>query len=138
MSGFRKPKSNVYKRFLYVDEAEVLNSLSGIEGGAIEEILQTMGEEGNKGLGIELGVTVLTAGSAKARGNVKKAQKLEEEIRRKRTIHSATVALLENLQKDEAIGIIEGPYTPEIYEQLEENMPLQLKRRYEFIRCTSW
>lgn len=127
MSGFKKPKSSVYKRFLYVDEAEVLNSLSGIEGGAIEEILQTMGEEGSKGLGIDVGASVPAAGSATARGNVKKSQKLEEEIRRKRTIHSATVALLDKLQKDEAIGIIEGPYTPEIYEQLEENMPLQFE-----------
>jgi hypothetical protein len=127
MSSFKKPKSSIYKRFLYIDENEVLNSLSGIEGGAIDEILQRMGEEGGSGLGIDIGANLPGVGSAKAGANKKKAQRLEEEIRRKRTVHSATVALLDKLHEDEAIGIIEGPYTPEIYEQLEENMPLQFE-----------
>lgn len=127
MSSFKKPKSSVYKRFLYIDENEVFNSLSGIEGGSIDEILQRMGEEGDKGLDLEVGANVPTIGSAKARSSKKKSQSLEEEIRRKRTVHSATVTLLDKLHEKEAIGIIEGRYTPEVYEQLEENMPLQFE-----------
>jgi hypothetical protein len=127
MSSFKKPKSNVYKRFLYISEDDVLNSLSGIEGGAIDEIIQKMGEEGSKGLGLEVGADVPGVGVAKAKGDRKKSQKLEEEIRRKRTIHSATIALLEKLHKEDAIGVIEGDYTPEIYEQLEENMPIEFR-----------
>ena len=127
MSSFKKPKSNVYKRFLYINEADVLNSLSGIEGGAIDEILRTVAEEGSKGLGLDVGVDVPGVGGAKAKGDKKKSQKLEEEIRRKRTVHSATVALLDKLHTKDAIGVIEGSYTPEIYEQLEENMPIEFK-----------
>ena len=127
MSSFKKPKSNVYKRFLYINEDDVLNSLSGFEGGAIDEIIQKMGEEGSKGLGLDVGVDVPGVGGAKAKGDKKKSQKLEEEIRRKRTVHSATIALLEKLHNEDAIGVIEGDYTPEIYEQLEENMPIEFQ-----------
>lgn len=127
MSSFKKPRSNIYKRFLYINEGDVLNSLSAIEGGAIDEILQKVGEEGSKGLGLDVGVDVPGVGGAKAKGDKKKSQKLEEEIRRKRTIHSATIALLEKLHNEDAIGVIEGSYTPEIYEQLEENMPIEFR-----------
>lgn len=127
MSSFKKPRSNVYKRFLYINEGDVLNSLSGIEDGAIDEIIQKMGEEGSKGLGLDVGVDVPGVGGAKAKGDKKKSQKLEEEIRRKRTVHSATVALLEKLHNEDAIGVIEGDYTPQIYEQLEENMPIEFR-----------
>lgn len=127
MSNFKKPKSNVYKRFLYINEDDVLNSLSGFEGGAIDEIIQKMGEEGSKGLGLEVGANVPGVGEAKAKGDRKKSQKLEEEIRRKRTVYSATIALLEKLHKEDAIGVIEGDYAPEIYEQLEENMPIEFR-----------
>lgn len=127
MSNFKKPKSNVYKRFLYINEDDVLNSLSGFEGGAIDEIIQKMGEEDSKGLGLEVGANVPGVGEAKAKGDRKKSQKLEEEIRRKRTVYSATIALLEKLHKEDAIGVIEGDYAPEIYEQLEENMPIEFR-----------
>lgn len=128
MSSFRKPnKSNVYKRFLYIDEREVLNSLSGIEGGAIDQILQRLGEGGDGGFGFDAAVDVPGAGRVGGKASKSKNKKLEQEILRKRTVHSATAALLDHLHENEAVGIIEGTYTPEIYEELEENMPIEFQ-----------
>lgn len=127
MGSFRKPKSNTYKRFLYIDENDVLNSLSAMEGGAIEEILQNIAKESSSGLGGDLGVDVPGAFSVKGKGGKEKSRRIEEEIRRKRTVHSAAVALINKLHEDDAVGVIEGNYSPEIYEQLEENMPIQFE-----------
>lgn len=33
----RKPKTKLYKSFLYLNGDEVINSLSGLEGGDIDE-----------------------------------------------------------------------------------------------------
>lgn len=128
MSSFKKPnKSNVYKRFLYIDEKEVLNSLSSIQGGEIDQIFQRLGEGGDGELGVDAAVDVPGIGRAGGKGSKSKNKKLEQEILRKRTVHSATVALLDHLHESEAIGIIEGTYTPEIYEELEENMPIEFQ-----------
>lgn len=128
MSSFKKPnKSNIYKRFLYIDEKEVLNSLSGIQGGEIDQIFQRLGEGGDGGLGFDVAVDVPGIGRAGGKASKNKNKKLEQEILRKRTVQSATVALLDHLHENEAIGIIEGAYTPEIYEELEENMPVEFQ-----------
>jgi len=127
MSSFKKPKASAYKRFLYIDEDDVLNSLSVLEGGAIDEVLHRRGEEGSGGLSGELAASIPVIGNVKGKGGKNRAEKLEEEIRRRRTIYSATEALLTKLEKDEAIGVIEGDYTPEIYEELEENITLRFE-----------
>jgi hypothetical protein len=38
MSGLKKPKKGLYRRFLFIDGNEAINSLSALEGGAIEQI----------------------------------------------------------------------------------------------------
>jgi hypothetical protein len=51
----RKPKSKLYKSFLYLNGSEVINSLSALEGGDIDEVLTRSGEEGGGDLSGELG-----------------------------------------------------------------------------------
>lgn len=120
--SLRKPKRKVYRSFLYLNGDEVINSLSGLEGGDIDEILVRSGEEGGGEVGGELGFS-----GAKAKAGKKRTHRYEEEIRRKRTEHSATVKLLEKLHEQEAIEVIEGNYGREIYEELEEHMLLEFQ-----------
>lgn len=127
MSSFRKPKASTHKRFLYIDENDVLNSLSTLEGGAIDEILHKGSAESSGGAGVEASIELPGMGKVGGHGGKNKAQRLEEEIRRRRTVYSATIALLNNLHENDAVGVVEGEYTPEIYDELEENMVIELE-----------
>jgi len=76
MAEFREPKRGTgggFVSYLYLDGNQVVNSLSAIEGGYIEEIKSKSSEEANKGLGItgELGVS-----GARAEGGASKDRKL--------------------------------------------------------------
>lgn len=119
MTDFKKPKKGSYKRFLFIDGNEAVNSLSAIEGGSIEEILSRAADEG-AGSG-EFGAGIGFSG-AKVEGKVgkSKARKYEEEILRKRTEHSAISLFLEKLGERDGIGSIES-YTPDVHEQIEED-----------------
>jgi hypothetical protein len=123
MTGsFQKPKSKVYRSFLYLNGDEVLNSLAGLEGGGIDEVMVRTTEEGGGDLGGEVGVP-----GAKVRGGKKKQRAFEEEVKRKRTEHSAATILLRRLHEEEAVGKLQGDYGKGVYEQLEEHMLIQFQ-----------
>jgi hypothetical protein len=117
-----KPRTSLYRSFLYLNGDEVINSLSALEGGDVDEVLIRQGSEGGGELGAELGV-----GPAKAKGGRKRSHKFEEEMRRKRTQHSATAVLLKRLHDEDAIGVIEGDYGEDVYSDLEENLLLEFR-----------
>lgn len=138
MTGFRKPKKGSYRRFLFIDGNEAVNSLSALEGGSIEEILSRAADEGSGGG--EFGAGIGFSG-AKVEGKIgkNKARKYEEEILRKRTEHSAITLLLEKLHNNEEIGDIEA-YTPDVHEQIEEGELYEFKaeiRMHPFHRFVS-
>ena len=120
--SLKKPKQRVFRSFLYLNGDEVINSLSGLEGGDIDEVLTRVGEEGDGELGGEI-----RAGPAKAKGGRKKTRKFEEEIRRKRTEHSAATTLLRKLHEQDAVGVIEGAYGAEVHPELDEHMLLEFQ-----------
>jgi hypothetical protein len=118
----KKPQAKLYKSFLYLNGDEVINSLSALQGGDIDEVLTRSGEEGTGELGGEIGIA-----SVKAKGGKKRSRKYEEEVRRKRTEHSAAALLLDKLHAEEAIGIVQGDYGPSVYQDLEEHMLLEFQ-----------
>lgn len=117
-----KPRSNLFRSFLYLNTDEVVNTLSAIEGGDADEVLTRIAEERTGDIGGELGI-----GPAKGRAGKKRAHRLEEEVLRRRTEYSAASALLRLLQEHDAIGRLEGPYDAAVYEQLEEQILLQFR-----------
>ena len=118
----KKPKTRAYRSFLYLNGDEVINSLSALEGGDVDEVLIRHSEEGGGEIGAEVGIS-----PAKARGGKKRVKRFEEEVRRKRTYHSAATLLLKKLHEQEALGIVEGDYGSAIYEDLEEHELLELR-----------
>lgn len=123
MAGtLRKPKTQAYRSFLYLNGDEVINSLSALEGGDIDEVLTRTADGGGRELGGELNV-----GAAKGKGGRKRTRRSEEEIRRKRTEHSAAALLLRKLRDDDAIGVVEGEYGPDVYADLTEHMLLEFQ-----------
>lgn len=123
-SNLRKPKSAIFRSYLYLDSDVVLNSLSAIEGGDVDEVLTRMTEERSGDVGGELTLPV-----AKGRAGKRKARSFEEEIRRKRTEQSAATSLLRKLREEDAIGIVEGDYNEQTYAALEERMLLEFRAR---------
>lgn len=120
MATLRKPETKLHRRFLYLDGDDVLNMLSALEGGDVDEILIRTGEDASSGKGGEIDLKV-----AKGRGSKNKARRFEEEMKRKRTTHSATTALLRKLHEANAIGVLDGDYDSEIYAELEPRMLLE-------------
>lgn len=121
-SKLHKPKAQLYRSFLYLNGNQVVNSLAALQGGEIDEVLTRSGEEGKGGVGGELGASPVKGKAGKTR-----SRKFEEEVRRKRTEHSAATLLLEKLHEEEAIGIIEGDYGPGLHDELEENMLIEFQ-----------
>ncbi|MCA1706951.1 MAG: hypothetical protein LC808_28275 [Actinobacteria bacterium] len=123
MAGtLKKPKTQAHRSSLYLNADEVSNSLAAFEGGDVEEVLTRVAEETAGGLegGIDAKVV-------KGKGARNRSRRLEEDVKRKRTEHSAASVLLEKLHEGDAIGVIEGAYGPDLYQELDEQMLLQFR-----------
>jgi hypothetical protein len=127
MSEFKKPKKGLYRRYLFIDGNEAINSLSALEGGAIEQILSRSAQEDNRDRGL---AGQLGAGPAKlsAKRGGKNLQRYEEEVFRKRTEHSAISLLLQKLHDKEEIGVI-SEITPEVYAEIDEDELYEFRAR---------
>jgi hypothetical protein len=99
MTGYRRPKQRLHREFLYLNHDSVLNSLSALEAGAVDEIIQKVNEA--KEGGLDAGVQV---GPVKAGGKKKKQASIEEELVRTRTWFSAFDAWFRFLSEAEALG----------------------------------
>jgi hypothetical protein len=86
-----------------LDSEMVLSGLSALDGGAVDEILTKTTDDSNKNLGGQLGSRAAGVQAGKNRG-----RKVEEELRRRRTEHSAAAALIDRLTELQAIGEVEG------------------------------
>jgi hypothetical protein len=122
MGSFKKPQANLYKSFLHLDGDAVINCLSGLEGGDVDEVLTKVASESGRELGGELDLRF-----ARGKAGKRSGERFEEEIRRKRTEHSAAMTLLRKLHDADALGIVEGTYGPEIHCQLEERTTIEFK-----------
>lgn len=121
-SSLRKPTQRLYRSFLYLDGDAVINSLSGLEGGDIDEVLTRSEQEGGGEIGGEL-----AAGPVRGKAGKKRSKRYEEEVRKKRTEHSAATLLLKKLHEADAIGVIAGEYGPEEHADLEDHMVIEFQ-----------
>jgi hypothetical protein len=123
MAGtLKKPKKQAHRSSLYLNADDVSNSLAAFEGGDVEEVLTRIAEETAGGL--EGGVDAKVVKGKKARN---RSRRLEEDVKRKRTEHSAASLLLDKLHEEDAIGVIEGAYGPDLYSELEDQMLLEFR-----------
>ncbi|MFZ3022081.1 MAG: hypothetical protein WA090_08210, partial [Candidatus Nanopelagicaceae bacterium] len=99
MSGYQKPKIGLHKEFVYLNDDTIINSLSALEAGKIDEILQKSFDTRERGF--EAGVGIKGVG---VKGGKKSEANVEEEWTKRRTRFSAFDAWLEFLNKADAIG----------------------------------
>lgn len=110
---FTPAKSEALRTFVVLDSEAVLSGLAALDGGAVDEILTRTTEDRASQLGGHVG-----GRAAKAKAGRNRARKVEEELRRRRTEHSAAAALIDGLSEAEAIGEIDGALDEEVAELL--------------------
>ncbi|MCA1708341.1 MAG: hypothetical protein LC808_35725 [Actinobacteria bacterium] len=96
-------KSEALRTFVVLDSEAVLSGLSALDGGAVDEILTRTTDDNASQIGGHVGGRAAKAQAGKNRG-----RKVEEELRRRRTEHSAAATLIDRLSDMEAVGEVEG------------------------------
>jgi hypothetical protein len=99
MGKYNSPKVRLHHEFLYLNHDTVLNALSALEAGAVDEIIEKT-TEAHEG-GLEGG---LSYGPLKAGGSKKKQSNIQEELVRTRTWFSAFDAWQRALDSHDAVG----------------------------------
>jgi hypothetical protein len=99
MAKYDKPKKHLHREFLYLNHDTIVNSLSALEAGKIDEIIQKANQAREGGF-----TAGLSAGPVEASGGRKKIANIEEEMVRTRTIFSAFDAWYKHLDSEDAFG----------------------------------
>lgn len=123
MAGYNKPKTRLHREFLYLNHETVINSLSAVEAGKVDEIIQKASEAREGGLEGTLGY-----GPLKATGGKKKTADIHEEMVRTRTIFSAFDAWYNYLKAAEAFGTLDN-WDEEIREEVGVGDTVQFTAR---------
>ncbi len=97
--GYKRPKYHLHREFLYLNHDTIVNSLSAMEAGKIDEIIQKANEAREGGF-----AGSIAAWPVDVSGGKKKTANIEEEMVRTRTIFSAFDAWYRYLSEGDAIG----------------------------------
>ena len=103
MSEYRKPSKRVHRGFFYLDDETVINSLSAVESGKIDEVVAKVNSAREGGFGAGLGVP-----GAKVEGAKKSTAAFEEEMVRTRTRFSVFEIWYQSLIEGKALGTFDG------------------------------
>ena len=97
--SYKRPTQHLHHEFLYLNHDTIVNSLSALEAGKIDEIIQKANAAREGGFSGGVG-----AGPLEVQGGKKKTSNIEEEMVRTRTIFSAFDAWYKYLVAAGAIG----------------------------------
>jgi hypothetical protein len=99
---YRKPEARVHRGFFYLNDETVINSLSAVEAGKVDEVLARVNTAREGGVGGGIGIH-----GAKVEGAKKSTSEFEEEMVRTRTRFSVFEIWRENLVSKKALGFFE-------------------------------
>ncbi len=119
---FKPAKTEALRTFVVLDSDLVVSGLAALDGGAIDEILTHITDDEQSQKGGQVGGRPIKAQASKNRG-----RKVQEEMLRKRTEHSAAASLIDRLMDLDAVGIVDGALDEEVASQLEPGMTIQVK-----------
>lgn len=103
MASYKAPKERVHRGFLYLDDETVINSLSAVESGKIDEVVAKVNTAREGGFGGGVGIQ-----GAKVEGAKKSSAGFEEEMVRTRTRFSVFEIWYRTLIERDALGRFEG------------------------------
>ncbi|WP_415977027.1 hypothetical protein [Rhodococcus sp. 077-4] len=102
-SYYNAPKHRVHRGFHYLDDETVINSLSAVESGKVDEVVAKVASAKEGGLSGKAGFTGLGI-----EGGKKSSTELEEQIVKVRTRFSIFEIWYQNLIEKEALGTFSG------------------------------
>lgn len=126
MSGYSKPKSRLHREFLYLNDSTVVNALSAIESGKVDEIIEQA--KTSKGAGVEVGLGYGPAKIAAKRG---RDSDVTANLVRTRTAFSAFDAWYRHLRDQEAMGDLSA-WDEDTRNELDVGDTVELRARVEF------
>jgi hypothetical protein len=103
MSIYKSPSKRVHRGFVYLDDETVINSLSAVESGKIDEVVAKVNSAREGGFGGGVGIQ-----GAKLEGARKSTSAFEEEMVRTRTRFSVFELWYQGLVDNKAIGTFDG------------------------------
>lgn len=104
---YNAPKKRVHRGFVYLDDATVINSLSAMESGKIDEVVAKIAQARDGGINGGLNASVAGVG-AKVEGGKKASSSFEEEVVRTRTRFSIFELWYQQLMQEAALGKFGG------------------------------
>ncbi len=103
MAIYRQPSKKIHRGFFYLNDETVINSLSAVESGKIDEVVAKVNSAREGGFGGGLGFQ-----GANIEGSKKSTSALAEEIVRTRTRFSVFELWYQTLVDGKALGSFEG------------------------------
>lgn len=103
MPSYQKPTTRIHRGFLYLDDETVINSLSAVESGKIDEVVAKVNSAREGGFGGGVGIQ-----GAKLEGAKKSTSAFEEEMVRTRTRFSVFELWYRSLLDGKAVGTFTG------------------------------
>jgi hypothetical protein len=129
VAKYEKPKANRHRRFVYLDDDAVTDSLSALEAGKIDEVIAKISQARETGIRAEGGADLSVAGKGlKAGGGGERSatNSQEEELVRKRTRFSIFEAWQAMLSHDQALGLFTG-WGPDILKDVSAGDTVRFK-----------
>lgn len=103
MAIYKRPSKKVHRGFVYLNDETVINSLSAVESGKIDEVVAKVNSAREGGFGGGVGIQ-----GAKVEGAKKSTSGFEEEMVRTRTRFSVFDLWYRSLVEAKAIGQFDG------------------------------
>ncbi len=125
------PANRVHRGFFYLDDETVINSLSAVEAGKIDEVVQKVNSLSEGGIGGSAGISTV-----KLEGGKKTTSELEQELVRKRTRFSVFEIWYQNLVGQKAIGSFNG-WGSDAIDKVEPGDTVELKCTLEVAPLTT-
>src|SRR5690554_2238713 len=104
---YSRPEARVHRSFVYLNDDIAINSLSALESGKVDEVVEKINLAQERGLSIGLKVGVGGA-AATGEGSTKGTDSLQAEVIRRRTRFSVFELWYEALKSRNAIGTFAG------------------------------
>jgi hypothetical protein len=124
---YHKPEKHVHRGFYYLDDETVINSLSAVEAGKIDEVVAKVNSAREGGFGGGIGVQAV-----KAEGSKRSTSSFEEEIVRTRTRFSVFEIWYQNLISTKGLGQFAG-WGPEILNDVQPGDTVELKASLKIV-----
>jgi hypothetical protein len=125
MPLYVRPSKRIHRGFFYLDDETVINSLSAVESGKIDEIVARVNSAREGGFGGGVGIQ-----GAKVEGAKRSTSAFEEEMVRTRTRFSVFELWYQSLIEGKALGKFDG-WGDGALERVEPGDTLEIRGRLE-------